>query len=170
LDGQLVKELDLPCGEGLGASSIWREQWKLWECSYDKDYAIDVPAGRHQIKIENFGKDWVSVDRYIFTGCQLRRTPNVLAGGMQTRDQAILWLQNRDSDWFNHLNGKVAPVDPSTVTLTGLRDGAWTVETWETWKGTKQRSESVKVKGGQLQLRLPALATDVALKLKRIGQ
>lgn len=170
VDGQLVKEIDLPCGEGLGASSLWREQWKLWECAYNRAYSVDIPAGPHQIKVENFGKDWVSVDRYVFTGCQLRRTPNVLAGGMRTRNLAIVWLQNRDSDWFNHLAEKVPPVDPTVLTLTGLQDGAWTLETWETWQGTRQANESVKVKNGQLQLRLPALATDVAFKLRRVGR
>lgn len=170
LDGQQVKEIDLPTGEGLGKSSVYREQWTLWETIYDQDFALEVPAGQHQIKIENFGKDWVSVDRYTFTGAQVRRTPNVLACGMRTKGLAVLWLQNRDSDWYNHTEGKVAPVDATTVTLTGLQDGKWTVETWETWKGSSLGSQSVVAKNGQLQLRFPDIKTDVALKLKRAGQ
>ena len=167
VDGQQVKQFDLPTGDKIGKSSVWREQWKLWESVYDQDFAIDVPAGPHEIKIENSGNDWVSVDRYTFTGCAVRRTPNVLACGMQTKDLAVLWLQNRDSDWYNQTWGKVSPVDAMTVTLTGLADGKWTVEIWETWKGSLIGSQSVTAKKGQLQLRFPALKTDVALKLRR---
>lgn len=167
VDGQQVKEWDLPCAEGLGKSSVWREQWKLWETVYDQDFTVDIPAGRHQIKVENFGKDWVSVGAYRFTGCQVRRTPNVLAAGLQTADTAVLWLQNRDSDWYNVSQGKVPSVDPTVVTLTGLKDGAWTLETWETWKGTRTRSEKVTVRQGRLVLRLPVLKADVAYKLRR---
>ncbi|MCE5238243.1 DUF5060 domain-containing protein [bacterium] len=170
LDGQQVKELDLPCGEGLGKSSVWREQWKLWETTYDQDYSFDIPAGPHEIKLENFGKDWVSVDRYTFTGCQVRRTPNVIAAGMQAPGVAILWLQNGTSDWFNHGQGQVPPVDPVTVTLSGLPDGQYAVEWWETWKGSLSRTDKMTVRQGKLLLRLPELKTDVALKLKKVGK
>ncbi|MBU0606278.1 MAG: DUF5060 domain-containing protein [Armatimonadetes bacterium] len=169
VDGQQVKELDLPCGDGLGKSSKWQEQWKLWESVYDQDYAFDIPAGQHQIKVENSGKDWVSVDRYTFAGCQVRRTPNVLAGGMQTQGLAVLWLQNRDSDWYNHAQNRVPPVDAVTTTLTGLPDGQYAMETWETWKGTLTKTDTMTVRQGKLELRLPELKTDVALKIRKVG-
>jgi hypothetical protein len=169
VDGKQVAELDLPCADKLGKASVWREQWKLWETTYDQDYSFDIPAGQHQIKLENFGKDWVSVDHYIFTGCQVRRTPNVLAAGMQTKGLAILWLQNRDSDWYNHGRDKVPPVKAVTVTLSGLPNGRYAVEEWETWKGSLTRTDELTVRRGKLQLRLPGLKTDVALKLRRTG-
>lgn len=167
LDGRKVRQIDLPCGEGLGKSSVYREQWKLWESTYDQDFPIDIPAGKHRIQIENSGQDWVSIDRYTFTGCLVRRTPNLLACGMQSKDLVVLWLQNRDSDWANHGRQAVPPIDATEITLPGLANGKWTVEYWETWKGTKQKTETIMVKGGKLTLRLPALKTDVALKLKR---
>jgi len=170
LDGQQIKELDLPCGDGIGKSSKWQEQWKLWESVYDQDYGFDVPAGQHQLKVENFGKDWVAVDSYTFTGCRLRRTPYVLASGMQTRGLAILWLQNRDSDWANHARKAVPAVDAMTVTLTGLPDGAYSVEQWETWKGTLTRTDKMTARQGTLLLKLPGLKTDVALKLRRLAR
>jgi hypothetical protein len=167
VDGQQVTEIDLPCGEKIGKESAYREQWKLWESTYDQDFAVDMAAGTHQIRIENSGKDWVSVDRYTFTGCQVRRSPNVLACGMRAANLAVLWLQNRDSDWYNQGRGAVPAVAPTLVTLTGLADGKWTVEYWETWKGTRGRCETVTAKSGTITLRLPELQTDVAIKLRR---
>ena len=77
-------------------------QWKLWETTYDEDVAVEVPAGRHRIRIDNFGKDWVGVTKYTFTGCQVLDRPNVLVCGMKTGGLAMLWLQNRESCWYNH--------------------------------------------------------------------
>jgi hypothetical protein len=168
VDDELKLEKDFPCAEGLGKESVWREEWKLWETTYDEDVAVDVPAGRHRIRIENFGKDWVRVTRYTFTGCKVLDKPNLLVCGMETDGLAILWLQNKDSDWYNHGgNGKVGQVDPCTVTLQGLPDGRYSLEWWETWKGALERKETVTVKDGRLPVSVPALETDAALKLKR---
>ena len=169
IDDDLKLEKDLPCGEGLGKQSAWREQWTLWETTYDEDVTVPVPVGRHRIRIENFGKDWVRVASYKFTGCNVLDKPNLLACAMRTKDLAILWLQNRDSSWYNHAGtGPVGKVDPSMLTLTGLPNGQYRVEWWETWKGQRERAETVTVRGGRLRLDIPAIETDVALKLKHM--
>lgn len=167
VDDEQKLELELPCGEGLGTSSVWRPQWNLWETTYDQQYAVEVPAGPHRIRIENFGQDWVSISRYVFTGCQLMDRPNLLVAGMRAGDLAVLWIQNRDSDWYNRTGGgKVTPVDPSLVALRGLSDGAYQVQWWETWNGSPQRTETLTVQSGTLVLALPELVTDVACKIR----
>jgi len=35
---------------------------------YDQEFAVDVPAGEHAVRIDNAGGDWYSVDRYTFRG------------------------------------------------------------------------------------------------------
>jgi len=56
-------------------------------------------------------------------------------------------------------------VPAATLTLRGLRDGPRIVEWWETWKGTRQRTELAEVKAGRLTLPIPELGTDIALKI-----
>jgi hypothetical protein len=117
--------------------------------------------------VENLGKDWVRVTSYTFTGCKVMDTPNLLVCGMKYKSGAVLWLQNRDSDWKNHAEGgKVAKVDPCRLELQGLPDGKYTLEWWETWKGSPTKTETVQVKGGKLPLSLPEIETDVAVKVK----
>ena len=136
VDGDLAAERELPCGEGLGKESVWREQWKLWETTYDEDVAVDVPAGRHRIRIENFGKDWVAVSKYTLTGCKVVDRPDVLVCGMRTSELAMLWLQNKRSSWYNHAGGgKVGRVDAFELAVEGLSDGRYRLQWWETWKG-----------------------------------
>lgn len=168
VDDELELERALPCGEGLGKSSEWRPEWSLWETTYEEDIAIDIPAGEHRVRVENFGKDWVRVGSYTFTGCQIMDRPNLLVAGMRTDDVAILWLQNRDSDWYNHsVRGKAAVVAPCQLDVKGLADGRYTVEWWDTWRGEVQRTETIEVRGGSWRLVLPEIKTDLALKLKR---
>jgi len=86
---------------------------------------------------------------------------------MKSKSVAVLWLQNRESCWYNHgKGGKVGRVDASTLTLTGLGDGKYRLEWWETWKGEPVRAEQAEARDGRLQLAIPPLATDVAVKIR----
>ena len=167
IDDQLALERDLPCGKELGKSSVWREQWKLWETTYEEDIAVDVPKGKHRLRIENFGKDWVSVSSYTFTGCKLLDKPDVLVCGMKTDKLAMLWLQNRDSSWYQHARDQVGQLQPFRVTVEGLADGPYQLEWWETWKGSVQRHQSLSARAGRLTIQVPELNTDVAIKIRR---
>jgi hypothetical protein len=167
IDDQQRLQRELPCAKGLGKESVFRPQWKLWETTYDEDIAVDVPAGKHRIRVENFGRDWVAVDSYVFTGCRVLDRPDVLVCGMKTQGLAMLWLQNKESTWYNHAgNGKVGQVDPFKLTASGLQDGKYRIGWWETWKGTPGKTEEVEVRGGVLTLTVPALKTDVALTVR----
>jgi len=166
IDGELKHQRELPCGEKLGKESVYRPQWKLWETTYDEDVAVDVPAGEHRIRIENFGRDWVTVTSYAFTGCRVLDKPDVLVCGMKTAGLAILWVQNRDSSWYNHAKRTVRPVEAFRLSVEGLPDGRYRVEWWETWKGAPTKTDEVEVRGGRLTLTADALKTDVAVKIR----
>jgi hypothetical protein len=166
LDGRQVLEEPLPCGQGPGKHSVYQPQWKLWETTYDQDVAIDVPAGEHRIHVENLGRDWVTVTKYTFTGCQVLDRPNLLACGMKTTGLALVWVQNKDSSWFNHAAGKVGQVAPSRITVEGLPDGNYRVQWWSTWRSRLHHAEQVVVRSGKLRLTVPSLKTDVALKIR----
>ncbi len=166
IDDQLKLEHELPCGEGLGKESVYRPQWKLWETTYDKDVQVDVPAGPHRIRVENFGRDWVTTTGYRFTGCQVLDRPNVLVCGMKSDLVSVLWIQNRESSWYNHGQKAVAPVDGFRLGVT-TADGSYDVEWWETWKGQTLRSEQIEARDGVLPLELPRLETDIALKIRK---
>ena len=130
---------------------------------------MPVPAGEHRIRIENHGKDWVRVSRFSFEGCQVVQNPNLLAAALGCDDAAIVWVQNRDSSWYNHGRDAIATVPPATLAVRGLRDGVYDMQWWETWKGTVIKTEPMTVTDGTLQLRLPAIRTDLALKFRPRG-
>ena len=172
VDDNLVLEREFPCGEGIGKEFVYRPQWDLWESVYDEDVVVDVPAGRHRIAVDNDGKDWMQIKRYVFTGCRVVDRPNLLVAGLAGRrptgglEVAILWVQNRDSDWYNHGRGEVPVVPPSVVTLGGFEDGSYEVEWWETWSGAPVRTDRVHATDGRLTLAVGELATDIAAKIR----
>ena len=168
LDDELALDQELPCGEGLGKSSEYKPQWKLWQTTYDQEFGIDVPKGKHRIRVDNNeGGDWVWVTRYVLTNYQSITRPPLLVLGMQTDDMAVLWIHNRDSTWLEHAQGRAPkPTKPARLTIRGLRDGVCAVEWWETWKGSVERRERAMVVDGSLTLSLPPIATDVAVKIR----
>jgi len=168
LDGALALDQELPCGEGLGKASDYSSKWKLWKTTYDEAFGIDVPKGEHRIRVDNNeGGDWVRVERYVLTSYQSITRPPLLVLGMQTDAQAVLWIQNRNSTWHEHAQGRVPnPTKPARLAIRGLRDGARTVEWWETWRGAVARRETGTVVNGRLTLALPPITTDVALRLR----
>jgi hypothetical protein len=58
VDARKVLEVDLPGGGKAAAAP-----------SAVRDCAIPLSAGKHRIQIENPGRDWFSVERYVLTGC-----------------------------------------------------------------------------------------------------
>lgn len=168
VDDALALERALPCGEGHGKSWRYVEQWKLWESVYDEDIAVPVKAGARRIRVENHGKDWVSVARYTFTGCRARERQEALCYALASPGVAVVWIQNAESTWVNHAAGagEIRPFPAAEYALAGFADGAYEVEWWETWKGAPLRRETVRAEGGRLTLRPGPVATDVAAKVR----
>jgi hypothetical protein len=171
MDDELKLDREFPCGENIGKEWKHQPQWNLWESVYDEDVSLDIPAGKHRIRVENLGKDWMRISRYVFTGCKVIDRPNLLVAAIRSPELALLWVQNRDSDWFNHHRAEtgeapaVAPVPSARVTLEGFPDGAYQVEWWDTWEGKPAKTEQAVAKDGKLVLVPGEVATDRAAKI-----
>jgi hypothetical protein len=167
LDGKEVSLEDLPTGEGLGDSSTYVERWKRWETIYNRDVGVDVPAGEHEIQIQNDGRDWITVDYFRLTNYRTNATPNLRVIGMQTSKKALIWLQNKAHTWFNVLDkASIHPVAPTRLTLTGFADGEYSVELWDTVGGTVIEWETCSAVDSKLIIDLPEVKYDIAVKVK----
>ncbi len=62
-DGKPVFEKQLVCGPGEGEwkKSEYKEQWKIYQCLYDKDYTTTIPAGTREVTIAAKSGDWLQV-------------------------------------------------------------------------------------------------------------
>jgi len=169
LDGERIRAVKLPTGEGLGVSSTYIDRWKRWETTYDKDAAVNVPAGVHEIMIQNDGQDWITIDYFRLTNYRTNAKPDLRIIGMHTPEKALIWAQNRAYTWFNVRDeAPIPPVPPTRLTLAGFADGKYSVALWNTVSGTVISQRTSTATGGKIVIDLPEVEHDVAVKVIKI--
>lgn len=88
--------------------------------------------------------------------------------GVAARDEALVWLLDRAHDWPDGaMDTDPAPVTGAQVTLTGVADGAWSIEWWDTLAGKRLAAQEATASNGALRLAPPAFQVDVAARLKK---
>ncbi|HEY5912598.1 MAG TPA: hypothetical protein VJA21_18510 [Verrucomicrobiae bacterium] len=92
----------------------------------------------------------------------------VLPFGVASREHALVWLLDRACDWPDGaMTPNPPPVSGAKVALTGLDDGPWAVEWWDTLSGKRVAASETTVSGRSLQLEPPSFQTDIAARLKK---
>jgi len=136
-------------------------------------YAVPIPAGRHTVIVRNTGKDWISLKSYRIPWLKvLKKVVDPLrVSGLLGDTMALVWVQNKRHIWSQAAKKqyKPLPVDGASLQLAGLRPGRWTIEHYDTHQGKTTKTEEATVaRDGLLTVRLPAIAWDAALRLKKM--
>jgi hypothetical protein len=93
---------------------------------------------------------------------------SVMSWGVAARDEALVWLLDRKCDWPDGaMDANPAPVNDAKVMLTGIADGVWSIEWWDTLAGKRLATAEAKASDGALQLVPPAFQVDIAARLKK---
>jgi hypothetical protein len=169
LDGSLILRKELPAGppgEGPWKKAEFSEQWKIWASDYDLDIPIDVPAGEHRVELYNAGKDGITIDRITLPRYVTETAPPVRVVGMVGTNLAVLWLQNKASDWGTIAErAEVTPARDVRVTVAGIPPGPCEVEWWSTTTGDVVNRENLTAGEAGLALEPPVLEDDIACKV-----
>jgi hypothetical protein len=156
VDGSLVERVPLPDRDGKNDASA---------NEYNMSVRTSISPGTHEIRLDNSGGDWLSIDFLELTGTMLRSAKTRVMG-LSNGTLALVWVQNRDHTWWNAVNGiPVEPIRTATIELSGFVDGQYVVEWWDTYAGRITRLEEVAVSGGKFQIAVKDLAKDIALKV-----
>ncbi|MBM4081288.1 MAG: hypothetical protein FJ278_16415 [Planctomycetes bacterium] len=170
LDDRVVLDKELltgPEGQGPWKKSQFREQWSSYQCLYDQDFEIPVPAGEHEIQLENMNGDWISLDHIVLTPYRSSKYPDVRVLGLQDVSSALLWIQDKEFNWHSRSIGK----EPRTLAgvsfdLLGLQDGSYRLEWWDTYTGTVLKADETRCADAKLTVVVPKFSRDVACKVK----
>ncbi|MBT3380598.1 MAG: cellulase family glycosylhydrolase [Lentisphaerae bacterium] len=135
--------------------------------AYRGDYAVDIPAGKHEIRIENTGNDWITLDQIRLenygtpgTRCQTM--------GLRGRDTALLWLRNTDYTWFGALAKQPChPIQHAQLTVRGMSRGRYVVRFYSPTTATWRQEQLVRTRWGKLDLTLPDFRQDLAIRICR---
>ncbi|MBI3922683.1 MAG: DUF5060 domain-containing protein [Armatimonadetes bacterium] len=140
---------------------------------YDGSYPVEVPKGKHTIQVVNDGNDWFYVS-YRLPSYRRRTDPGLQIFGLKSESRqarglaAMLWIKDERYNWFNHNQGEqLNEIPPTEFTLSGLKDGGYEVQWWDTYTGEVSRTESASAHGGKLTVPVPKLMKDVACKIFR---
>ncbi len=122
----------------------------------DETVEAKVPAGRHEVRVENTGADWVVVKEIALEPYG----PALQALGRADKDFAAVWLLNRSG---KETTGK--------LTVSGLQAGSYKAAWWDTSAGKLVSDEPITVSGASpLTLTVPAVQRDIAVYVNKAGQ
>ena len=128
---------------------------------------IHIPAGRHEIAIENIGGGVFHTGHYLLEG-YLDRRALADAQAMRVGDQAYLWVRNTEHTWPAFIQKREwEPITGVTARLPGwLAKARVRVEWWDTERGIILSTDTVTAESnGVLSLNVPSFRHDVAAKI-----
>ena len=141
---------------------------RCWTDAHVARDEVPVAAGAHVIEIENTGKDWVEVSPYTFTGCRDPQYAQMDTYGLRTDDLALVWLHDRESNWYNDKYGEPpTPIDKTTFNLEGLVPGPYQIDWWDTRTGEIVATRQATCADGQLPIETPTFTRDIAAQARR---
>jgi len=160
IDGVLAKRVELPDRDG---------KYDAFAREYDMDVVVEVPQGVRDVKLDNLGVDWYTVDYVRFEGAALKKA-KVRVYGLTNGTLALAWVKNPDASWWKIVrNESVEPARDVALRLVGFNEGEYRVEVWDTWKGVVKRSWSARATNGTLLVNLEEVVYDLAIKVVKTG-
>jgi hypothetical protein len=162
-----------PSGAGTYlATKAFPEYGGIYQAQFDSAREVRLPAGRHQVTVENTVGDWVLVGAYTFAGAQpVSYTPlRELALQDRGSNETLLWLQDPESNWRSDRDGKIpATWNGVLLTIPVERSGAYRVDWWDTRTGSIVSSAHVNAIRPHARLELivavPAFRRDIAARI-----
>jgi hypothetical protein len=133
-----------------------------------KSFAIQVPAGRHQIELRNVGPDWLRMEHILLTNYRdTAKHPDVDLYAVQSDRAAYLWVHHRlNTLGYREAGFAAEPIAGVKATVSGLADGRYRIEWWDTHEGRITHTAASASRSGRLDLDLPEIRTDLACKIK----
>ncbi|MDP8219365.1 MAG: DUF5060 domain-containing protein [Candidatus Theseobacter exili] len=87
--------------------------------------------------------------------------------GIKGKDIIYIWIYNKK---VLETQKKIKTISAGKVLeLKNVKDGKYLVEVWDTYEGEKIAAKKVSAIGGKLNLGLPKVRKDIALKIKRLN-
>ncbi|MGD2279058.1 MAG: DUF5060 domain-containing protein [Candidatus Omnitrophota bacterium] len=170
MDGKEVLSKDFPVGTGEGPwqRSLFRRDKDIFQCVYNTDVEINVPRGKHTIRLENIGKDWIGIKRVILKNYKSDYFANARVLGLAVGKEMLFWAQNKDYNWRNVYNNEEIPeIKGASFSAEDVEDGVYKVEWWDTFQGKVVSRENVSTKRGTLSINLPDFTKDIACKARK---
>jgi hypothetical protein len=120
-------------------------------------YSVTIPAGKHQIKIDNIGTDWITISSYTFTG--LGTSIDVYTLKSRDNDYGCGWVFNNK---YVHTNNSLPNIiKDAKIVATDYKDGMYDIRWYDCLEFEPILSSKGIAANGKLTFDVPDLAWDV---------
>jgi hypothetical protein len=130
-------------------------------------YTIPVPAGRHEILVENINTGNGGCEIYAYTFHPYRSEARVFA--LLGRNGGLGWIQHQDLLWtkWYDLQGLYAPISDALMVVPALADSAYTIRWFDAWSGQVLGGQVLVAGSDSLYIDVPDFSPDLAFTLER---
>ena len=134
----------------------------------DTIYTVPLPAGPHQLRINNRGDSWIALDSFEFTDYQAP----LRIFALQSEDSTIIsaYMLNGNYNWqYMRDNNQVPPLalTNQSILFDNMLSGSYNLEWYSTTTGNLTATDTATAINNQLQIYMPSLAWDVFLKISK---
>ncbi len=173
IDDKLADEFKFKAAPGAPeAESIEeKKQYHVYKATINKDRTVEVPAGRHTIKLENMASgNWVTIDSITFKGMRSSKFTDLETYAIQDEPtgETLVWILDPESNWMNDAKGiEPKPREESllSIPLPKSASGSYAAQWWDTRAGKVIKEDKTEVKDGAVRVTVPAFTRDIALRL-----
>ena len=126
-------------------------------------YSVNVPAGQHDIKVDNLGTDWVSIASFTFTNIGSPINNYVLKSADQTK--AVGYVLNSNYNWNYFLTSAGAsptPISGSKMLIPGMVNNNYKVQFINTHTAAIIKDTTIAVSNNILTIPFPTVNWDYA--------
>jgi PKD repeat protein len=133
--------------------------------STNSTYTINVPAGIHEIRVENSSLGICEIENYQFHNY----APELRTFTYENEKNAAGWFQNRNYNWeYVNQNGEPAPVTGGQIFLKDKTPGVYEIK-WYNSEGNYTESDFRFETGNDITIAVPEFIWDGAFQLRYIS-
>lgn len=130
----------------------------------NKIYTINVPAGIHNIAVDNSGTDWITISYYSFS--DQGQMIEVYHLQNDNKNTGSLWIYNKT---YNHVDKAINQqkmINDGIITINNVANSNFLIEWYDTKDGKIITQENVTSANNKLVINIPQLEWDIVLKYK----
>lgn len=153
--------------KGYESTKKFDEYGGIYQAVFNKDVAVNLPAGKSEVALENTSGDWLQITGYVLENFRSSRFAALRTVALQDgrTGETVLWLQDPESNWKND-RAKRVPATWDGVRFNVLLPKAATVraEWWDTRTG-KIVAQKRYANAKSLLLTPPPFVRDIACRI-----
>lgn len=130
----------------------------------NQTYSIQIPAGQHDIKIDNTGRDWITIAGYQFENLGTQIDAYVLRSN--DKKTATGWVLNNQYNYqFIDTQGRPEVAIGGQLLCDNWLNGTYQIDWYDCLTGSIILSERISIEASELVLNIPDLYWDLAFKI-----